>query len=263
MSILIRECIAELVGTLILCAFGNASIAVSVLVPRASSPLSIHFSWGIGACFGVYFSKSVSGGHINPAVTLARALIGSFPIVKVVPYIIAQIMGAFISSVLVYAVYMDMEMTEETASIFATYPRDNVTIVQALLSSIIGTCLMVQAINAVTSSTNTSKPLSNLEPLFLGIAVFVYGMTFSLNTGYAINPARDLGPRLFIHLAGWPNAFSRGNDVFTYYWWVPLIGPVIGAALATLFYQTFASKTMKKKQKDPKLLTEKLSELNL
>ena len=86
-----------------------------------------------------------------------------------------------------------MDKTEETAKIFATYPRENVSQVQALVTSITGTFLMVQSINAVTSTSNSFKPLSNLEPLFLGLAVFVYGITFSLNTGYAINPARDLG----------------------------------------------------------------------
>ena len=256
---LIKECIAELFGTLVLCGFGNASIAVKSLAPEASSPLSIHFSWGIGACFGVYLSKSVSGGHINPAVTIAKALTGQFPLVKVLPYIISQCLGAFISSVLVYLVYMDMEKTDDTATIFATYPRDQVTTVQALLSSIIGTYLMVNSINAVTTNSNSFKPLSNLEPLFLGLAVFVYGITFSVNTGYAINPARDIGPRVFIYLAGWSNVFTRGNDVFDCYWWVPLVGPIIGAALATLSFQTFFTGPVRRTENDETL--EKLNEL--
>ena len=148
--------------------------------------------------------------------------------------------------------WKDMEKTEETAKIFATYPRENVSQVQALVTSITGTFLMVQSISAVTSTSNSFKPLSNLEPLFLGLAVFVYGITFSLNTGYAINPARDLGftgssnylitwdfsgPRLFIYLAGFPNTFSRGNNVFDWYWWIPLVGPLVGASLASFSYQ--------------------------
>ena len=155
-----------------------------------------------------------------------------------------------------------MEKTEETAKIFATYPRENVNQVQALVTSITGTFLMVQSISAVTSTSNSFKPLSNLEPLFLGLAVFVYGITFSLNTGYAINPARDLGkieigdklmlkclgPRLFIFLAGFPNTFSRGNNVFDRYWWIPLVGPLIGASLASFSYQNlFVKKSYDKK----------------
>ena len=130
-----------------------------------------------------------------------------------------------------------MELNEKNAKIFATYPRDNVSIGQALGTSTIGTMLMVHSICAVNDLANKNKPMSNLEPLFLGLAVFLYGITFSLNTGYAINPARDLGPRLFIHMIGFPNAFSRGNNLFGYYWWVPLLGPVLGALLGTVSYQ--------------------------
>ena len=154
-----------------------------------------------------------------------------------------------------------MDKSEETAKIFATYPRENVSQVQALVTSITGTFLMVQSISAVTSTSNSFKPLSNLEPLFLGLAVFVYGITFSLNTGYAINPARDLGkkklinlklkssgPRLFIFLAGFPNTFKRGNNIFDWYWWIPLVGPLIGASLASFSYQNlFAKKPFEKK----------------
>jgi len=98
-----RECIAELIGTLILCGFGNASIAVFILAPQnLSSSLSVHFSWGLGACFGCYVSKSISGGHINPAVTIMKTVFGQFPIYKMIPFIISQTIGAFLSSCLVY-----------------------------------------------------------------------------------------------------------------------------------------------------------------
>merc|ERR1719284_1777030 len=94
-----RECITELIGTLILCGFGNASIAVFILAPQnLSSSLSVHFSWGLGACFGCYVSKSISGGHINPAVTVMKTVFGQFPIYKMIPFIISQTIGAFLSS---------------------------------------------------------------------------------------------------------------------------------------------------------------------
>ena len=167
-------------------------------------------------------------------MTITKALLGDFPVLKMIPYILAQCLGAFASSCLVYAAYIDMELNETNAKIFATYPRDGVSIGQALGTSIIGTMFMVHSIMSVNDLRNGSKPQSNLEPFFLGLAVFLYGMTFSLNTGYAINPARDIGPRLFIYLVGFPRAFSRGNDIFNYYWWIPLIGPVVGAFIGII-----------------------------
>ena len=147
--------------------------------------------------------------------------------------------------------YIDMELTEKNAKIFATYPRDGVSIGQALGTSIIGTMLMVHSICGVNDLANKHKPLSNLEPFFLGMAVFLYGITFSLNTGYAINPARDLGPRLFILMVGFPNAFSRGNNLFDYYWWIPLLGPVLGAIIGTVSYQLlFADLLFKEETQD-------------
>ena len=116
----------------------------------------------LGACFGVYLSKSISGGHINPAVTITRTILGNFPAQKLVPYILSQTLGAFISSCLVYSAYIDMELTEANAKIFATYPRDGVSIGQSLGTSIIGTCLMVHSIYGVNDEKNTSKPTSNL-----------------------------------------------------------------------------------------------------
>ena len=115
-----------------------------------------------GACFGVYVSKSISGGHINPAVTITRTILGDFPVKKLVPYVLSQTIGAFLSSCLVYSAYIDMDLTEANAKIFATYPRDGVSIGQALGTSIIGTCLMVHSIYGVNDAKNSSKPTSNL-----------------------------------------------------------------------------------------------------
>ena len=240
----VKEFIVELIGTMILCAFGNASIAVWVLDPNKGSPLAIHFSWGIGATFGIYVSRGTSGGHINPAVTISKYITTSFPLGKVFRYIAAQTAGAFLSSCLVYFTYMDMEKNDHTATIFATYPRDNVTVIQALGTSIIGTFLMITSICAINDPTNHFKPDSGLAPIFTGMAVFVYGITFSLNTGYAINPARDFGPRLFIYMAGFSNVFTRGNNIILYYWWIPLLGPIVGAVLATIFYGVIFSENL-------------------
>ena len=143
--------------------------------------------------------------------------------------IFSQCIGAFIAAALVYWVYIDIEISLNNSSIFATYPRSGVTTGQAMISSIVGTAFMILSINGVAQSKPSHKPDLSLLPIYTGIAVMTYGICFSLNTGYAINPARDIGPRFFIFLVGFPDSFSRGNDVISWYWWIPIISPLIGA----------------------------------
>ncbi|CAG5077581.1 Oidioi.mRNA.OKI2018_I69.PAR.g8760.t1.cds [Oikopleura dioica] len=129
--------------------------------------------------------------------------------------IISQCFGAFIGAAIVFWIYMDIDINEENASIFATYPRAGVSISQAMVSSIAGTCFMVLSINAVSQSKPHHKPDLSMLPLYTGIAVMTYGICFSLNTGYAINPARDIGPRVLIFLLGFPESFARGNELIS------------------------------------------------
>jgi glycerol uptake facilitator protein len=158
--------------------------------------------------------------------------------------IFSQCIGAFIAAALVYWVYIDIEISLNNSSIFATYPRSGVTTGQAMISSIVGTAFMILSINGVAQSKPSQKPDLSLLPIYTGIAVMTYGICFSLNTGYAINPARDIGPRFFIFLVGFPDSFSRGNDVISWYWWIPIISPLIGAIRERLLsssFKTFSS----------------------
>ncbi|CBY37891.1 unnamed protein product [Oikopleura dioica] len=150
--------------------------------------------------------------------------------------ILSQCIGAFIAAALVYWVYIDIEVSLNNSSIFATYPRAGITTGQAMVSSIVGTAFMILSINGVVQSKPPHKPDLSLLPIYTGIAVTTYGIAFSLNTGYAINPARDIGPRLFIFLVGFPDSFKRGNDVISWYWWIPIISPLIGAILANFIF---------------------------
>ena len=146
-----------------------------------------------------------------------------------------------------------MDKTDSTAGIFATYPRDNISLIQgellvdyfvsimipfisAFSDEIFGTMLLVLCIEAINDNNN-SKPPSGFEPFFAGITVFTIGSSYGVNTGYAINPARDLGPRLFTQIAGWDNSFQRGNNKFDYYFWIPIVGPLIGAIAGALLYK--------------------------
>lgn len=235
-----REVLAEFLGTFILIVFGVAVVAQVVLSGNANGEyLSINIGWGLAVTMGVYVAGGVSGAHLNPAVTLAVAVHRGFAWSKVVPYIVAQIAGAFVASFVVYLTYtealdaFDLGKREiGTAGIWSTYPGDHLTIVGGLIDQIVGTALLILCIFAITDERNTA-PQSNLAPVVIGAVVLLIGMTFGFNCGYAINPARDFGPRLFTAVAGW------GMDVFTshdYWWWVPIVGPLVGGVIGGLVY---------------------------
>ncbi|CAI5738924.1 unnamed protein product [Hyaloperonospora brassicae] len=233
-SSLLRECLAEFIGTMVLVMFGDGVVAqVELSGGKQGEYLSINLCWGLGVLFGIHASGGVSGGHLNPAVTTTLALYGRFEWRKVTPYIIAQVLGAFVAAFLVWAVYYPLlsaaeSNRESTRSVFATYPySDDVPIGTCFLTEVVGTALLLGGIFALGDELN--KPASPYtKPSAVALLVIGIGMAFGLNTGYAINPARDFGPRLFSLCAGW------GTHVFTlrgYYFWVPIVGPILGGAL--------------------------------
>jgi len=241
----VREVLAEFLGTFILVVFGVAVVAQVVLSGEtAGTYLSINIGWGLAVMFGCYVAGGVSGAHLNPAVTVALAVHRGFPWRKVMPYVIAQFAGAFLASLVVYLTYIDAinvfdggvrQVTGDqgTAGIFATYPQTFLSTFPAgFLDQVVGTALLVGVIFALNDPRN-SPPPSGLAPLIVGLLVVLIGMTFGFNAGYAINPARDLAPRLFTSLSGWGGGvFQAGNS----WWWVPVTAPVIGAVLGGWFY---------------------------
>jgi len=242
-----RELAAEFLGTFVLIVFGVAVVAQVVLSGEKSGQyLSINLGWGLAVTMGIFVAGGVSGAHLNPAVTLAVAVHRDFPWSKVLAYWIAQLAGAFLASAVVYAVYRDalMEFThgklgQETASIWATYPKEFLRpIPGGLVDQIVGTALLVGCIFAITDKRN--QPANGAVAAFaIGALVLLIGMTFGYNCGYAINPARDLGPRLFTAVAGW------GTDVFRYgegWWWVPIVGPLVGGVLGGFVYDLLVTR---------------------
>ena len=236
----LREAAAEFLGTFTLIVFGVGVVAQVVLGGgNKGEYLSINMGWGLGVTLGCYVAGGISGAHLNPAVTLALAVHRGFAWSKVLPYVAAQFAGAFVASVVVYFTYreailhVDSLFTLKTAGIWATYPQDYLSNVPGgLLDQIVGTALLMMVIFAITDVRNMALP-APLSPIVVGATVFAIGMTYGLNAGYAINPARDLGPRLFTALAGW------GQQVFTAHdswWWVPVVGPCIGAVLGGFVY---------------------------
>lgn len=240
-----RELGAEFLGTFVLITFGVAVVAQVVLSGEQNGQyLSINLGWALGVVLGVYVAGGVSGGHLNPAVTLALAVHRGFPWGRVIPFCIAQVAGAFVASALVYGVYYDAlnhydggvrQVTgpQATAGIWATYPQPWLEPVRGgLVDQIVGTGLLVLCVLALTDSRNQA-PAANLGPVLVGLTVLAIGMTLGLNCGYAINPARDFGPRLFTYLAGWGSEVFRAGDGW---WWIPIVGPLLGGILGGLVY---------------------------
>jgi glycerol uptake facilitator protein len=256
------EYLAECLGTFILIMFGDGVVAMAVAALNQSGRgtkifdasgdwLLIGWGWGFAVCFAVYAVGGVSGAHINPAVTLAFAARRDFPWRKVPGYIAAQMVGAFLGAFLVYIVYKGAIDSYEhanhitrgdpnsvpTYSIFATFPAKYFgNFVGPLVDQIVGTAFLVAFVFAVTDEYN-QPVLSNLAPLIVGFIVVAVGISFGANAGYAINPARDLGPRLFALVAGWGKVAFPGDygNVNTYFW-IPIVGPFVGGLVGAVVY---------------------------
>jgi MIP family channel proteins len=245
-----REAAAEFLGTFILIVFGAGVVAQTVLSHGANgSYLGINLGWGLGVMLGVYAAGGVSGAHLNPAVTLALAVTRGFGWAKVAPYIAAQVAGAFVAAAVVYMTYHEAFAAfdggvrrvlgeQGTAGIFATYPQPYLSISGGFLDQLVGTALLMAGVLAVTDQRNNAAP-GWLTPVLVGLIVVAIGVAFGFNAGYAINPARDFGPRLFTFLAGW------GSPVFTVgggWWWVPIAAPCLGGVVGAIVYDTFIAR---------------------
>jgi len=237
-----RELLAEFLGTFVLLAFGAGVVAQVVLSKQQNGTyLSINLAWGFAVTMGIYVAGGVTGAHLNPAVTLALAVRRALPWSKVLPYSVAQIAGAFCGAATVFAVYREAFFAfdggtrqMDTAGIFATYPQAYLSTSGALIDQIVGTAMLMLVISAVGDLRNNQT--GNVAPIIVGFLVMTIGMCFGFNAGYAINPARDFGPRLFTALAGWGGEVFRANN---YYYWVPIVGPLIGGPLGALLYDWF------------------------
>jgi len=242
---LLRELLAEFLGTCVLIMFGVGVVAQVVLSKRAAGDtLSINIAWGIAVMMGCYVSAGVTGAHLNPAVTLALAVHRQFPWGKVLPYSCAQLAGAFVASAVVFVTYHEalgafdggvrqVLGAQGTAGIWATYPQSFLsTFPGGFIDQVVGTALLVGVILGITDTRNSPVP-AGLAPVVVGLLVVVIGTSFGFNAGYAINPARDFGPRLFTFVAGWGGeVFSAGNA----WWWVPIVAPCVGGVVGGWVY---------------------------
>ena len=241
---LAAELSAEFIGTLILILFGNGVVAMVVLFGSGAAGeivnggyTNITLGWGLGVAMGVYVAGKISGAHLNPAVTITLAVFRGFSWAKVLPYIVAQVAGAFLAAAVVYWNYLPAfhkvdPQLEHTAGVFTTFPSFPAFPMAGLLDQTIGTALLLLMILAITDEHN-QPPGANLTPLLIGLVVVAIGISFGGMHGYAINPARDFGPRLFTVVAGFKNnGLTDGTNAY----WVPIVGPILGGLIGAGVY---------------------------
>ena len=244
---LVGACLAEFLGTTLLILLGDGVVAQVSSVKDGSlgGHDAIAWSWGIAVTLGIYVAGRRSGAHLNPAVTVSLAVFEGFAWRKVVPYIGAQVLGAFSGALLVRWNYtetlghVDPGHTIKTQTVFATLPGNGTLPVSewgALRDQIIGTAVLLLVIRALGDVRN-SPPLANMAPFIIGLLIVVIGMALGADAGYAINPARDLGPRVASFITGYGSAFR--DQYGGLYWWVPIIGPLIGGLVGSGLYEAF------------------------
>jgi glycerol uptake facilitator protein len=242
------ELISEAIAMLIIIAFGDSVAAMYTLYdpnPYAGGYWGVCIAWGLGVTIAIYVTGSVSGTHANPAVTLALALYRSFSWKKVLPYWLAQVIGALLGAAIVYALYAPVidhynevkQLTRQAggaAGVFFTAPGLAITPMHALMDQAILTALLIFGIFAITEQYNEMAPGASSGALMIGLLVATIGASMGYLEAWAINPARDFGPRVFAWFAGWgASAFPAPNN----YWWVPIVGPLIGGVVGGAAYQ--------------------------
>ena len=224
--------LAEFIGTTILLYLGNgvnANVSLKKTYGNGSGWLVISLGWGLAVFMGVVISGSFSGGHLNPAVSVGLAIVGKFSWSLVPGYILVQMLGAIMGSLLVFIQYKDHFKATVNArtklGVFATSPaiKNNFN---NILSEILGTCMLVFGVFYIIDG----EGIGSLNALPVGLLVTVIGLSLGGSTSYAINPARDLGPRIFHALI-----IDKSSD--WKYAWIPVLGPLIGAVLAGFLFK--------------------------
>jgi len=243
-STLVYALAAEFFGTMIILLFGSGVVAMVQLFGSGTPGevvnggyLSITLGWGLAVMMGVAVSVKVSGAHLNPAVTLSVAIFRGFAWGKVVPYITAQIAGAFCGAAIVFFNYRPAFLKQDplldhTAGIFCTFPAFPDVPFAGFMDQVLGTALLLFLVMALTDENNLQAP-SWMIPILVGAIVVAIGISFGALHGYAINPARDLGPRVFTVLAGFKNnGLTDGSTV----WLIPFFAPFLGGIVGTAAY---------------------------
>ena len=240
---LMGEMIAEAIAMFIIIGMGDSAACMYTLYdpsPYKQAYWGVCIAWGLAVTIAIYVTGGVSGAHANPAVSLAMAMFRGFSWKKVLPYSLAQIVGAFAGAAVVYLMFQPVidhfnmvnHLTRAgdggAAGVFFTHPGVAITPLHALMDQVVLTAFLMLGIFAVTEERNVLAPQGNSGALIIGLLVATIGASAGYLEAWALNPARDFGPRLFAWMMGWgAQAFpSPGN-----YWWVPIVGPLIGGVV--------------------------------
>src|SRR6201996_7510448 len=231
------ELLAEALAVFIIISFGDSVAAMYSLYtpsPYQNAYWGVCISWGLAVTMAIYATGSISGTHANPAVTLALAMYRKFSWAKVLPYWFAQIVGGALGAAIVYVLYVPVidhfnqgaQLTRAAggaAGVFFTHPGLAITPMHAFGDEIILTAFLIFGIFAITEKYNEMAPGANTGALMIGLLVALIGASMGYLESWALNPARDFGPRIFCFLAGWgPSAFPSPDN----FWWVPIVGPL-------------------------------------
>ncbi|MCG3884501.1 aquaporin [Photobacterium leiognathi] len=245
---LLTECAAEFVGTALLVFFGVGCVAALKLTGTSYSQWEVSIVWGLGVAIAIYCTAGISGAHLNPAITIAFATNTGFSKKKIIPYIVAQTLGAFIAAGLVYYMYFEALTIYEdkyeivrgistgldTASVFTTYAKPYVTTEVAFIVELTITAILTFCILAINDDKN-GTPNGAIGPLLIGVVIAIIGGSVGPLTGFAMNPARDIGPKMFLYLNDWGTVVFTGNRTIPYFL-VPLLAPVVGAVIGGWAY---------------------------
>lgn len=229
------EFLAEMIGTMILIIFGGGVVGGVVLKKTKAEGagwIVITIGWGLAVTMGVYAVGSISGAHLNPAVTLGFAAIGEFPWDKVPLYMVAQVIGGFLGGVIVFFQYLphwkETKNPGDQLAVFSTGPAIRSTL-SNLVSEMIGTFILIMGLLFIGANEFTE----GLNPAIVGLLITAIGLSLGATTGYAINPARDLGPRIAHALLP---IIGKGSSDWSYAW-IPIVGPLLGGTYGALFYK--------------------------
>lgn len=228
--------------------FGGCSVNAQFVLSqrRTNEWIAVAIGWGLVLLFAVQMSYRISGGQLNPAVSFFQFTQGKINAMRLIVFVIAQNIGAFFGALTTFIVYYDaissfdngtryVSGPRSTAHIFATYPQPHLSTFGAVIDQVVGTAVLCMGVAAVTDRRNRIPPF--LQPTYIGALLAVIGMFLALNAGYAINPARDFGPRLFTLCAGY------GWRVFSYrsykWFWIPILCPMLGGVIGAWIYEFF------------------------
>ena len=261
-----KEILGEALGTFILTLFGCGSVAVAVLFGEYTSIFQIAIVWGLAVALAIYVTRHLCPAHLNPAVSVSMVLGKRMPVGKLPSYLLAQFIGAFLAGLLLLLLFNpSIEAYElahniergtaasvDTARMFGEfYPNPGDALVStvsmplAIAAEAVGTFVLVLFIFCFTEDCNVGRPDSNIAPLFIGLTVSICITLIAPLTQAGFNPARDFGPRVVAWIAGWGSAAFP--DSVGGFFWVYILGPILGGAVATYFFTKVLEPAMKKK----------------